>query len=83
MISKMVAFVLPIVVTLITLNSALSARIAGFSGTPRGSHYFVVKKVMEELSSRGHEVSKNISNLKLNFESWPFTTFRAAITRGA
>ncbi|XP_078343761.1 UDP-glucuronosyltransferase 2C1-like isoform X2 [Oculina patagonica] len=41
---------------LVTLNSALSAKIAGFSGTTSGSHYFVIKKAMEELSSRGHEV---------------------------
>ena len=53
--SKMAA-VLCLVVLLITLNSALSARIAGFSGAASGSHYLVVKRTMEELSARGHEV---------------------------
>ncbi|KAL9957741.1 hypothetical protein ACROYT_G034677 [Oculina patagonica] len=52
----MAALILPLVVSLTTLNLALSARIAGFSGEPSGSHYFVIKKAMEELSSRGHEV---------------------------
>ena len=31
-------------------------KIAGFSGAASGSHYFNLKKVMEELVSRGHEV---------------------------
>ncbi|XP_078343767.1 UDP-glucuronosyltransferase 1A1-like [Oculina patagonica] len=52
----MAAFTLPLFVSLITLNYALSERIAGFSYVPSGSHYFVIKEVMEELSSRGHEV---------------------------
>ena len=49
---------LSLVVLLVTVNSALAARIAGFTGAPSGSNYFVVKKTMEELSSRGHEVCK-------------------------
>ena len=44
------------VVSLLMVNSALAARIIGISGASSGSHYFVVKKTMEELSSRGHEV---------------------------
>lgn len=43
-------------------NSALSAKIAGFSFASSGSHYFVIRTVMEELASRGHEV--NLINLK-------------------
>lgn len=46
-------------VSLVTVNSALAARIAGFTEAPSGSHFFVVKKTMEELSSRGHEVCKH------------------------
>jgi len=46
-------------VALATVNSALAARIAGFTEAPSGSHFFVVKKTMEELSSRGHEVCKH------------------------
>ena len=41
---------------------ALAAKIAGFSGISSGSHYLMVKKVMEELDSRGHEVSLTIQN---------------------
>ena len=76
----MAAFILPLVVSLITLNSALSARIAGFSGSQSGSHYFVIKKAMEELMSRGHEVSKNISYIFLIDTS---LLQRHAITQGA
>ncbi|PFX14788.1 UDP-glucuronosyltransferase 1-2-like [Stylophora pistillata] len=45
-----------LLVTLVTVNSSLSARIAGFSGTNSGSHCFTIKKVMEEMFARGHEV---------------------------
>jgi len=55
---KEMAPLLLVVVSLVTVNSALAARIAGFTEAPSGSHYFVVKKTMEELSSRGHEVCK-------------------------
>ena len=50
------AKLLLVVVSLLTINSALAARILGISGASSGSHCFVVKKTMEELSSRGHEV---------------------------
>ena len=40
-----------------SLNSALSAKIAGLSGIAAGSHYFIIRSTMEELLSRGHEVS--------------------------
>lgn len=53
-----------VVVSLIAVNFSLAARIAGFSGTPSGSHYFTIKTVMEELSSRGHEVGCNWSSIK-------------------
>ena len=49
---------LVVVSLILTANSAFSARIAGFSGMSSGSHYFLVKKVMEELNARGHEVGK-------------------------
>jgi len=55
---KEMAKLLLVVVSLLTINSALAARILGISGAASGSHYFVVKKTMEELSSRGHEVCK-------------------------
>ena len=41
---------------IISMELSFSARIAGLSGTSSGSHYFTIKKVMEELFSRGHEV---------------------------
>jgi len=50
------ATILLVVVSLLTVNSALAARIIGITGESSGSHYFVVRKAMEELSSRGHEV---------------------------
>ena len=53
---EMVPFILLVVVSLVTANSALAARIVGITGASSGSHYFVVRKAMEELSSRGHEV---------------------------
>ena len=52
------------VVSLVTVNSALAARIIGITGASSGSHYFVVKKTMEELSSRGHEVCKHSYSLR-------------------
>jgi len=56
---KEMAALLLAFVALATVNSALGARIAGFTEVPSGSHFFVVKKTMEELSSRGHEVCKH------------------------
>ena len=41
---------------IISMELSFSARIAGLSGISSGSHYFTIKKVMEELFSRGHEV---------------------------
>ena len=43
-------------VLLLTVKSAFSARVAGLAAFSTGSHYFVVRKVLEELASRGHEV---------------------------
>ena len=43
-------------VSLLTVKSAFSARVAGLAAFSTGSHYFVVRKVLEELASRGHEV---------------------------
>ena len=54
-----------LLVSLISVNFSLSARIAGFSGVSSGSHYFAIKKVMEELSSRGHEVGSLIAVIAL------------------
>ena len=53
------SLLLILTVSLLQLNSAFSARIAGFSGALSGSHYFVIKKAMEELSLRGHEVGEH------------------------
>ncbi|XP_066016029.1 UDP-glucuronosyltransferase 1-2-like [Pocillopora verrucosa] len=50
------AMIVQLIVALVSVNFTLSARIAGFSPTYSGSHYFTIKKVMEELSARGHEV---------------------------
>ena len=43
-------------VLLLTLKSAFSAKIAGIAAFSSGSHYFVIRNAMEELTSRGHEV---------------------------
>ena len=43
----------------LTLNSALSAKIAGLSVAGEGSHYLVVRNTIEELAARGHEVGAN------------------------
>ena len=53
-INKMASFFC--LVLLLTLKSAFSARVAGLAAFSTGSHYFVVRKVLEELASRGHEV---------------------------
>ena len=42
---------------LLTVNSVLSARIAGF-GAVGGSQYINMRQTLEELASRGHEVGK-------------------------
>ena len=52
---------------LLVVNSALSARIAGFL-TIGGSQYMNMRHTMEELASRGHEVQKHHhSNLHVFF----------------
>ena len=43
---------------LLAVNSALSARIAGFCAIG-GSQYINMRHTMEELASRGHEVEKH------------------------
>lgn len=65
-IKEMAPLLLVVVVSLVTVNSALAARIVGFSGASSGSHYFVVKKTMEELSSRGHEVCNHSQTYQSN-----------------
>ncbi|XP_068744718.1 UDP-glucuronosyltransferase 2C1-like isoform X1 [Montipora capricornis] len=45
-----------------TMNSVLSARIAGFCSMSSGSHYLMTKTVLEELASRGHEVLMVVSS---------------------
>ena len=45
-----------LLLSFISMHLSYSAKIAGFSGAASGSHYFNLKKVMEELVSRGHEV---------------------------
>ena len=44
-------------VFLCSINSVLSAKIAGLTSIAAGSHYFIVRRTMEELASRGHEVN--------------------------
>jgi len=39
----------------VTINFTLATKIAGLSGMSSGSHYLLMKTVMEELASRGHE----------------------------
>ena len=51
--SKMALFSL--ILLSLTVNSALSARIAGF-WTAGGSQYINMRQIMEELASKGHEV---------------------------
>ncbi|XP_078350006.1 UDP-glucuronosyltransferase 2C1-like [Oculina patagonica] len=46
---------LSVLIFLLAVNSALSARIAGFSAVG-GSQYINMRHAMEELASRGHEV---------------------------
>lgn len=53
---KMGSFFFIFLVTILMFKLALAAKIAGFSGISSGSQYLMVKKVMEELDSRGHEV---------------------------
>ena len=54
------------------LDPVLSAKIAGFSSMAAGSHYFIIRKTMEELSSRGHEVNFHVKYRELPLEpSWP------------
>lgn len=48
--------------SLATMNSVLSARIAGFCSMSSGSHYLMTKTVLEELASRGHEVLMVVSS---------------------
>ena len=43
-------------VLLLSVKSALYARIAGLAAFSSGSHYMVVRNAVEELASRGHEV---------------------------
>ncbi len=50
---------------LLAINSALSARIAGFCAIG-GSHYINTRNTLEELASRGHEVKKNFCTAMLN-----------------
>lgn len=49
---------LSLLTMLLVVNSALSARIAGFL-TIGGSQYMNMRRTMEELAFRGHEVGKH------------------------
>lgn len=49
---------LSLLTMLLVVNSALSARIAGFL-TIGGSQYMNMRRTMEELAFRGHEVEKH------------------------
>ncbi|XP_068688914.1 UDP-glucuronosyltransferase 2C1-like [Montipora foliosa] len=55
----MTAIFCGLVISFMTMNPiyfALSARIVGFSAMSSGSHYLLIRTVMEELATRGHEV---------------------------
>lgn len=54
-----------ILVCFTLVNSALSAKIAGFSFVSSGSHYFVIRNTLEELASRGHEVKTSVFHLTI------------------
>ena len=58
--TKMISILGILVMSFVTINPALSARIVGFSAISSGSHYLLIKTVMEELASRGHEVCNDI-----------------------
>lgn len=45
-------------VLLLTVKSAWSAKIVGLAAFSSGSHYMVVRNAVEELASRGHEVTQ-------------------------
>ena len=49
------SYLLSLSLTLLAVNSALSARIAGFVAIG-GSQYMNIRDTLEELASRGHEV---------------------------
>ena len=66
---KMAAsFIFCILLSFRCLGSVLSAKIAGFSSMVAGSHYFIIRKTMEELSSRGHEVNFHVKYRELPLE---------------
>ena len=52
----MASLFLLLLVSFAMINSASSARIVGLGLMSSGSHYFLMKTVMEELAARGHEV---------------------------
>ena len=41
---------------LLTVKTAFSAKILGYSAFGSGSHYYIVNSPLQELASRGHEV---------------------------
>ena len=43
-------------VLLLTVKTAFSAKILGYSAFGTGSHYYAVSSPLQELASRGHEV---------------------------
>ena len=66
---KMAAsFIFCILLSFRCLGSVLSAKITGFSSMAAGSHYFIIRKTMEELSSRGHEVNFHVKYRELPLE---------------
>ena len=61
-----------LLLSFILVDLSFSAKIEGFSGLASGSHYFNIKRVMEELVSRGHAVSsieRSIINPSINSRS--------------
>ena len=59
-----------LLLSFISVDLSYSAKIAGFSGAASGSHYFNLKKVMEELVSWGHEVRSIERYLLIIYGAW-------------
>lgn len=53
---QMASIFATLVISCVTANLALSARIVGFTSMASGSHYLLTMTILEELASRGHEV---------------------------
>ncbi|XP_067018564.1 UDP-glucuronosyltransferase 2B15-like isoform X2 [Acropora muricata] len=74
-----------LVITCLTANSALSARIVGFTSMASGSHYLLTMTILEELASRGHEVVMVVSSDHMHSrssEKIPHKVYQVPFERG-